>query len=809
MFHKTLVFLGILFFSTVIFPVQSRPITRIVFHGLNHAANLSIIKKIMLDQHKQKSLQDINNIIKTLYNTNYFINVRVKKIKETFFFYVTEFPKIKKIFFSGNNILSESFLNNSLHRFGIFEDYPFNLKKYNDFLSFLKECYYNRGIFGIKIKPLYTKSLNNNVSININVYENAFFNVSDIKIVGNKQYPNAFILKKFFQFNRYFFFPRFLQKQYTFSQFKEHLLELKNFYKNNGYLKIKINQLKVFENQDHNSVSIVIELCEGEKYTFKKIVTHQVKSEYFNKNIDIKRVFIPAVNFQESDVLFLKKNKKLYAHVGFSNVKVTIRHDINEIDKSVIIYILIEPKEQFFINKIYFVGNTKSKYSFLKKIIKTSKHSYCDKYTIKKNCQLLQNTDLFNTVYFKTYKAKGLLNTINVYYVLEDKKDNQLVCSAGFDSKSKLLLKFLYYDKNFLGLGYRIYSNVAKNLYLTQVNTYFSKSLESLKNFTFKFRCFFDSIDKTYFDPTKYIDKYYGFDSKLITPVIKNKRFSVSIGSFMARFPYFSPQFSLMQYINFFRDHLKSKSLLRNFSILDFVFKYVFNYNNIHLENLVKIGNQIKLIGKFTLPFSDNKFHKITLSSENFFPLEHTKSFLLHMYSALGIGFTFGKNIFPIYENYYIGGSQSVRGFQNNSLGPRAFYYYLKNLLSKKDNKSNDQIICESANPVGGNVMIHTNMELLFPHIHTHNSLLGYFQYGIFLDTANLWDSSLRYMLNIFKNIHMIKFYNPSKIYMSTGAFVRWFSFLGPVTVTFSIPLLYEGISNYNLLRFYVDFNTP
>ncbi|WP_075431854.1 outer membrane protein assembly factor BamA [Buchnera aphidicola] len=809
MFDKIFVFLGILFFSTTIFPVKSCGITRIYFHGIQHSAKSKIVRKMMVNHNRHYSSKDIIKKIEKLFNTNYFINIRVKKIKNSFFFYVTEYPKIKKIYFSGNHIFSNLFLKNRLRQFNMMKNDSFDINKYNRFLFFLKQCYFNCGIFGVHIEPLLVKSLNNTVFIKIKINENPYFNLSKIQIKGNKTFSESFIFKKFFPLYRPIFLRGWLQKQYTFNELKKYLLNLKNFYKKNGFLNIKINRLKFFEDKDRNNISVIIILNEGKKYQFKKIVIHQFKSLFFNKNENKKYILIPSSKFNSSGIPLLKqKIKRLYAKIGFSNTKIFMHYDIDEKNSSVILKIFVYPQRQFFINNIYFSGNKKSKYLFLRKVINQSKYAYLNKYSLKESCQNLLNTHLFDSVSMRIYKSKDALNMINICFFLKEKNDNQVAaCSLGYDATTGLLLRSLYSNKNVLGLGRTIYAKIIKNLQLTNLHLSIIRPLNCLRNFTLKSRYFFHSLENIHVDPSKYLDKYFGFDIKLSSPVINKKKFFVSLGTFSARFPNLLSQFSLMRYIASLYKNKKFSPVIKNTMINDFIIKYIFDYNNINQKKFLKTGDHIKVKGKFTLPGSENYFHKITVTSDTIFPLEPTKNFLLHIYSTLGIGLSFGKKIFPLYENYYAGGLKSIRGFKIKSLGPTALYCNIYNLLYKKKNKITDQTMYESTHPLGGNILMNTNMELLFPQIHTTNSLVRFFQYGFFLDTVNIWMSSLKYMLSMFKNTDINKLYNPSTIYMSTGIFFRFFSFLGPMTITFAVPLLFHNIPTHNLLNFHIDFN--
>ncbi|MDO9138727.1 MAG: BamA/TamA family outer membrane protein, partial [Methylobacter sp.] len=103
-------------------------------------------------------------------------------------------------------------------------------------------------------------------------------------------------------------------------------------------------------------------------------------------------------------------------------------------------------------------------------------------------------------------------------------------------------------------------------------------------------------------------------------------------------------------------------------------------------------GGQQRFSALATVPGSDLEYYKLSYKHQIYFPLAKDFTFRLHGEAAYGDGYGKTDNL-PFFENYFGGGTGSIRGFRNNTVGPR---------------DSNNM-------PFGGSSKIVGNAELFFP----------------------------------------------------------------------------------------------
>jgi outer membrane protein insertion porin family len=143
----------------------------------------------------------------------------------------------------------------------------------------------------------------------------------------------------------------------------------------------------------------------------------------------------------------------------------------------------------------------------------------------------------------------------------------------------------------------------------------------------------------------------------------------------------------------------------------------------------------------------DDEFIKYIADSSWYHPLFWSTVF--HWHGQAGYIMENGDDEIPLFERFYLGGMNSVRGYKGRDIAPRY------------DDGSDDK--------KGGVKEFFTNFEYIFP-INKEIGLLGV----AFFDAGNVWDDD-----------ESIDF----DLYKSVGAGIRWYSPLGPLRLEYGYGL--------------------
>jgi outer membrane protein insertion porin family len=150
------------------------------------------------------------------------------------------------------------------------------------------------------------------------------------------------------------------------------------------------------------------------------------------------------------------------------------------------------------------------------------------------------------------------------------------------------------------------------------------------------------------------------------------------------------------------------------------------------------------------MPVSAQRYYRLTYKHQWFYPVSKNVTLMLNGDAGAANGYS--DKPLPIFKNFYGGGTGSVRGYDQSSLGPRD----LNNL------------------PLGGNKSLVGNVELLFPipGMEKEKSV----RLSAFLDGGRIYGDGEQV---------------PSSMGMrySTGLSVSWFSPAGPLKLSWARAL--------------------
>ena len=227
---------------------------------------------------KVYSKEDISAIIKNLFSTNLFVDIKVKLDQNTLYINVLETPIISRINVDGNKLVETEQILSSLKSVGISQSKPYSKNLVDKVQQELTRLYYDNGRYSSLIEISENKLDGNLVELSVNINEGEASTIKEVKIIGNKNFSTR-QLKSIIKSGPKFWFEVWSDKDiYNNTLLDQDVESILKFYQDRGYAKVRLVSKQVNLSDDKKDIFITISISEGQQYQFGEITLYGLES---------------------------------------------------------------------------------------------------------------------------------------------------------------------------------------------------------------------------------------------------------------------------------------------------------------------------------------------------------------------------------------------------------------------------------------------------------------------------------------------------------------------------------------------------
>ena len=690
--------------------------------------------------------------LRALFATGLYKDVRIDIDNGVVIVIVEERPVIANIDFVGMKEFDKDQLVKSLKDFGIGEGQPFDKALADRAEQELKRQYLTRSLYGAEVVTTVTPQERNRVNLSFTITEGSAAKISEIRIVGSKAFSES-TLKGLFDLNDGGWLNFYTKAdRYSRAKLDADLETLRAYYLNRGYLEFVVESTQVAISPDKQDIIVTINVKEGQPYTVTGV---KLEGDYLGKEDDFKTLVSikPGESYQAEAVTQTTRAMiDRFGTFGYAFARVEARPEIDRVNATVALTITAEPARRVYIRRINVAGNTKTRDEVVRREFRQFESSWYDGRKLKISRDRVDRLGFFSEVSIDTNEVPGTSDQVDVTITIKEKSTGNLQIGAGFSSADKLSLSGSIKQENVFGSGNYLgidlnTSKFSRTLVLSTIDPYFTV----------------DGI-------SRYLDVFYrtqrplnsqGESYKLVTPGA-SVRFGVPFSEFDTVF------FG----IGYERTEIKGTNLPVNYRI------YVAEFGDTSNSFPLSIGWSrdsrdsalVPTAGRLTsLNFDwglggEAQYLRANGKFQQYLPL--TKKFTFGFNADVSWGKGLGGHPYPIFKNFYGGGLGSVRGFDQNSLGP----------------------VDVTGAYIGGNRKINFNSELYLPIPGTGNDrTLRWFTY---VDVGNVWGETQKLSL--------------SDMRASAGVGLTWVSPVGPLKLSYGAPVRKKPEDRIQRLQFQI-----
>ena len=676
---------------------------------------------------------------RSMFKSGYFEDINLEQEGNLLLVIVQERPAIGFIGLEGNKILKTEDLRSALKAAGLKEGEIFKRATLAQIELELERQYNRLGRYSVLVESVVTDLDENRVSIDVKVNEGVTSSISHINIIGNDSFTDS-QLADLMGLKTPGFWTLFTKDdQYSREKLTADLENIRSHYLNKGYVLFNIESTQVAISADKTEVFITINIVEGTQFKMGKLT---IAGQY-----DVEEADIWALIETPAGQVFSRQNlvdsaaevKQLFGDNGFSFAEVQPVPLVNEGQETVDVQYQIRSGKRTYVRRIDFRGNTRTGDDVLRREMRQMEGAVASMADITTSKLRLQRLGFFTQVAVETTPVEGTDDQLDVEFAVEEGLTADWSVMLGYSDSEGAFWGGSVNQNNFLGTGNKMEASVTSSSSTEKYKFSYLNPYYTVDGVSRGFDLYYTKRDYSKVDVSNFITDTVGADMRFGYPIDDFTRLNFKVGYERIDLKLgTSPATEATAFVNAEGQKFKQ-------------FKTSVNWNNNTLNDFwyPTIGSSHGVNLDLALPNSDLSFYQLSYDYRNFVPLNYNESLVFTAGAQVGLLGTYGSTATtPFFANYFSGGYGSVRGFTNNSLGP----------------KNSNGV------PLGGQLLTTASAELIFPMFSDMPSV----RTSLFTDVGNVYQSGE---------------FTAGELRVSGGLNLAWLTPVGPLTLVVATPL--------------------
>ncbi len=815
---RSLLLFTLLSLTTASLAFDSFVIEDIRLNGADRISHGTIFTYLPLEKGDTVTEKNVARSIKSLFRTGYFSDVKILRDDNILIIEVVERPAIASISIDGNKAIKTEELLKGLRDIGLVEGEVFDKLQLDRVQNELTRQYFSRGKYNVVVEPKVRDLDRNRVTVRINIEEGKAAKIKHIKIVGNTVFTDEELIDTFESDTTNFLSWYSSDDQYSKEKLNGDLESLKSYYMDRGYVDFNVESVQVTISDDKKDIYITANIEEGQPYLFgeMKVTGEMVVDKSLFERLIITQEGEPfARNLTEVSA---ERMKIILGNMGYAFAEITPIPETNKENATVGMTYYVVPGKRVYVRNIRFEGNIKTKDEVLRRELRQFEGGWYSKSLVERSKIRLQQKPYFEEVEIDTPKVPGTDDQVDVVIKVKERNSGQFTFSVGFSQVSGVNTSVAVSLQNLLGTGNTLSFAVNNSSFFKQLNVFYENPYYTDEGITRGFSMKYSTSNFGEANIARFSSSNGSFGMHMSFPISEYDRIFTSLAyerknvkAFLGSTAplIFSDLCELGGYTYTTQQTLplgvdwngedclpEGSNVLvpptdpegtRPGSLIPFEVRNTFTFYKAEARwsrdsrnrffNPTR-GSFYRLGAELALPGSSANFYKLSAKTNKLFPL--TDNLTLSLSGEIGYGDGFSDtNGLPFFENFFAGGVQSVRGYRDNTLGP-------KSSINGDDDSSGLPLTSREGDPVGGALKTVGSVELVFPT--PFGKIGNSARLAWFWDFGNVYDKFDDFEAREFRH--------------STGIALKWQAPIGPIIINFAYPFNDDKFDDTETIQF-------
>lgn len=636
-------------------------------------------------------------------------------------FVVVERPLVRDVTFEGNHeVKTEDLREKAALRVGVLYN-PVEVQRAEEAI---RQKYEEDGFFAVTVSPRTERTPEGDLRVVFRIDEGKKFYIDRIVIEGNRALTARQIKDAMSTKERFLWILPFAKvHRKVFDDDAERIL---NLYADHGYIQARIEAHDIVPDVARGKITLRVRLVEGAQFRVGSVT---IQGNEVLRDVELRSL----IKLKEGDVF----NRSLlrqavrgitdrYSEIGRARAEVTPATEIEPETRRINLLMTIREGAEVYVQQINITGNTRSSEKVLRRELRVAEGELFTNRKLLRSRQRLFNLGYFDEVNVSV-EPGSTPDKVVVNIDVKERATGLFSVGAGYSSVDNLFATIDVRQRNLFGRGQEVFAQFRIG----------SKSRLGLFGFTEPYlfdiplRAGFDVYDRER-DFDDFTEERLGGDLRASYPITE---FVTLSGIYRLE------QVEISNVSEDATDELKKELGRKLNSVIEF------GLNRDTRDNIFEpsSGSRNSIDVGFAGLGGDTRFYRIVGESAWFWPLPILNS-VLGVRGLAGVVQGWGGNEVPIFERFFLGGVNTLRGQRTRSVAPK---------------DANGKVI-------GGDKELLFTTELLIP-------VFPRFRIALFFDTGNSYGFGTDF--------------DPTNVRLGAGAGIRFFSPLGPIRLDWGYNL--------------------
>ena len=741
--------------------------------GLQRISEGTIFNYLPINIGDTLDQQRIQEAVRAVYATGFFKNIEFRRDGSTLIIAVLERPSIESFTITGNKDIKTEDLEEPLAQIGLRAGRTFNRSVLDEVEQSLTDQYFSQGKYAAKVRAEVKEVEGNKVRIAIIIIEGDRARIRQINLVGNKVYTDKELLESFkLKTPNMLSFIR-QDDRYSREALSGDLESLRSFYMDRGFADFAIESTQVAISPEKEDIFITVNIKEGDHYKISdvRLAGNLILSEeQLNPYVQIKpgQIYSQRLISASTELIRLRLGQEGYSFATIDPVP-----ELDREAKTVDITLYVDPRNRVYVRRVNFNGADSVTDEVFRREMRQFEGGFLSSNKVERSRVRLQRLPYIEEVAVETNPVPGTPDLVDVDFIIKEGLPGQFGGGIGYSQSQKLVLNGNFVHTNFFGTGTRVSADINTGKFSTVYSVSHTNPYSTINGVS-------RTLSFTYRDITQFTADASELDTKTLSARLE---FSYPLSEFQTFI--IGATWNDAELLASSNSTLQTQDWVLNngntfveagvggtqFATYELITGWIFDTRNRSL--FADRGTRQILRFNAAVPASDVQYYNATYSIRRYQPL--TRLFTLSLNLDLRYGDSIGDTTaVPPFRNYFGGGPNSVRGYRENSLGPRDSF----------------------GNPHGGNMLTVGQAELILP---LPASWRARTRFTLFYDIGNVWGTDdVTYYNTSCNSAVTPQNCNPSNVIRydfdsqdlkrSYGAAVEWLAPLGLFRFSYAFP---------------------